>query len=45
VPDDAICLLTGGDAEIVLPHLSVPAEWVPALVLEGIDCVARRGTR
>jgi len=40
-----ICLLTGGDAEIVLPHLSVPAEWVPALVLEGIDCVARRGTR
>jgi len=40
-----ICLLTGGDAETVLPHLSVPAEWVPALVLEGIDCVARRGTR
>ena len=40
-----ICLLTGGGAETVLPHLSVPAEWVPSLVLEGIDCVARRGTR
>ena len=35
------CLLTGGDAETVLSHLSVPAEHVPALVLEGIDCVAR----
>jgi len=39
------CLLTGGDAETVLTHVSVPAEWVPSLVLEGIDCVARRGTR
>lgn len=35
------CLLTGGDAEAVLSHLSVTAEHVPALVLEGIDCVAR----
>ena len=35
------CLLTGGDAETVLSHLRVPAEHVPALVLEGIDCVAR----
>lgn len=35
------CLLTGGDAETVLPHLAVPAEQIPALVLEGIDCVAR----
>jgi len=35
------CLITGGDAETVLAHLSVPAEHVPALVLEGIDCVAR----
>ncbi len=34
------CLLTGGDAETVLSHLRVPAEHVPALVLEGIDCVA-----
>ena len=35
------CLLSGGDAERVLAHLRVPAEHVPALVLEGIDCVAR----
>jgi type III pantothenate kinase len=35
------CLLTGGDAGMLLPHLSVSAEVVPALVLEGIDCVAR----
>ena len=35
------CLLTGGDAGGVLPHLAVPAEQVPALVLEGIDVVAR----
>jgi len=40
-----ICLLTGGDAETVSPHLSVPAAWVPSLVLEGIDCVAKRGAR
>lgn len=36
------CLLTGGDADLILPHLTVPAERVPALVLEGIDCVARK---
>jgi type III pantothenate kinase len=35
------CLLTGGDAGMVLPHLALPAEQVPALVLEGVDCVAR----
>jgi type III pantothenate kinase len=35
------CLLTGGDAGMLLPHLAVPAEVVPALVLEGMDCVAR----
>lgn len=35
------CFVTGGDAETVLPHLAVPAEQIPALVLEGIDCVAR----
>jgi type III pantothenate kinase len=35
------CLLTGGDAGMLLSHLTVPAEHVPALVLEGIDCVAR----
>jgi len=37
------CLLTGGDADMVVAHLGVPAEPVPALVLEGIDCVAREG--
>jgi type III pantothenate kinase len=36
-----LCLLTGGDAERLLPHLLTPAEYVPALVLEGIDCVTR----
>jgi type III pantothenate kinase len=39
------CLLTGGDAEMLLPHLDRPAERVPALVLEGMDCVARGGAR
>ncbi len=38
------CILTGGDAEKLLPHLSIDAEHVPALVLEGMDCVAREGT-
>jgi type III pantothenate kinase len=33
------CVLTGGDADMLLPHLTVSAELVPALVLEGIDCV------
>ena len=37
-----ICLLTGGDAEMVLPYLSVPAEYVASLVLEGIDRIAGR---
>ncbi|MDP1644601.1 MAG: type III pantothenate kinase [Thiobacillus sp.] len=37
------CLLTGGDAGGVLPHLAVPAEHVPALVLEGMDCVTKEG--
>ncbi|PKO60687.1 MAG: type III pantothenate kinase [Betaproteobacteria bacterium HGW-Betaproteobacteria-17] len=35
------CLLTGGDAGMVLPHLALPAEQVPPLVLEGVDAVAR----
>lgn len=34
------CLLTGGDAEMLLPHMAVRAEHVPSLVLEGIGCVA-----
>jgi type III pantothenate kinase len=37
------CLLTGGDAEMLLSHLAVAAEHVPALVLEGIEHVAREG--
>lgn len=39
------CMLTGGDVAIVSPHLSLAAETVPALVLEGIDCVAGEGAR
>ncbi len=38
-----LCLLTGGDAGVVLPHLAIPVEQVPALILEGIDIVAREG--
>lgn len=38
------CLLTGGDAEKLLPHLSMDVAQAPALVLEGMDCVAREGT-
>ena len=37
------CLLTGGDAAMLLPHLTVPAELVPALVLEGMDRVTNEG--
>ncbi|HEX7970775.1 MAG TPA: type III pantothenate kinase [Thiobacillus sp.] len=37
------CILTGGDADTLLPHLALPAEHVPALVLEGMDRVAREG--
>jgi type III pantothenate kinase len=36
------CMLTGGDAERLLPYLTIPAQHVPVLVLEGIDCVARQ---
>jgi type III pantothenate kinase len=35
------CLITGGDAEKLLPHLALSVEHAPALVLEGIDRVAR----
>jgi len=37
------CLMTGGGAESLLPHLALSVEHVPALVLEGMDCVAREG--
>lgn len=40
------CLLTGGDAAMLLPYLNLPGEWAPALILEGIHCVAvERTTR
>ncbi|MDO9468240.1 MAG: type III pantothenate kinase [Thiobacillus sp.] len=38
------CLLTGGDAARLLPHLNLPAESIPALILEGIHCVAMERT-
>jgi type III pantothenate kinase len=38
------CLITGGDAGLLLPHLRLPVEHVPALVLEGIECVAGEDT-
>lgn len=38
------CLLTGGDAELLLPHLGLDAELVPGLVLEGIDQMANAET-
>ncbi|HUO80141.1 MAG TPA: type III pantothenate kinase [Steroidobacteraceae bacterium] len=36
-------LLTGGDAELLAPHLSQAAEIVPELVLTGLAIVATRG--
>lgn len=39
------CLLTGGDAALLRPHLGLDAELVPGLVLEGIDEVATTETR
>lgn len=39
------CMVTGGDATRLLPHLGLAAEHVPNLVLEGIDCVAGKETR
>lgn len=37
------CFITGGHADKLLPHLGLAVEQVPALVLEGIDRVAREG--
>jgi type III pantothenate kinase len=37
----AHCMMTGGGASALLPHLSLMVEQVPALVLEGIDIVSR----
>lgn len=39
-----LCVLTGGDAEKLLPFLAIPVQHVPALILEGIDRVAREGS-
>jgi type III pantothenate kinase len=39
------CLLTGGDAGLLLPHLNISAEQVPELVLEGLDYVAGEGEK
>ena len=38
------CLLSGGDAAHLLPHLGLPAEIAPKLVLEGIARVAAEET-
>ena len=35
------CILSGGDAESLLPHLTMAVEHAPFLVLEGMACVAR----
>ena len=35
------CFLTGGDAERVMPYLDIPFEFVPNLVLEGMERVTR----
>lgn len=39
-----LCILTGGDADKLLPHLAMAVEHAPALVLEGIDCMAGEDT-
>lgn len=36
------CIVTGGDAAVIAPHLNWPVEIVPALVLEGIERVANQ---
>jgi len=36
-------ILTGGDAEALLPFLDMQVEWVPLLVLEGMERVTREG--
>lgn len=39
--DNPQCLLTGGDASWLIPHLDLAVEYAPLLVLEGIDRVAK----
>lgn len=38
-----LCLLTGGDAAMLMPYLDLPVEQVPLLVLEGIARVVNEG--
>lgn len=40
----AACLVTGGDADWLLPHLDGDAEPAPSLVLEGMVCVTEMNT-
>ncbi|HEX5394206.1 MAG TPA: type III pantothenate kinase [Rhodocyclaceae bacterium] len=40
IGDQALCLLTGGAAPLLLPHLPLPVRHEPLLVLEGLACVA-----
>lgn len=42
---EPVCLVSGGDALLLLSHLEIPATYVPALVLEGVACVAREWSR
>lgn len=37
----AHCMMTGGGVPMLLPHLALPVEQAPALVLEGIELVSR----
>lgn len=36
------CLITGGDAARIVPHLLITSTSVPALVLEGLVCISDR---
>lgn len=40
--DDAVCIITGGAAAMLLPHLSLPHREVPLLVLEGVAVIGQR---
>jgi type III pantothenate kinase len=40
-----LCLLSGGDADILLPLLAIPTQRVDDLVLEGLIQIAQEGTK
>lgn len=40
LPPGAICLLSGGAAEFLHPHLEMPIQCIDNLVLEGLACIA-----